>query len=432
MFGMPRRAVKLGLSLSFLCLSFSCLALMGSFSQASGRTVAQSAKAEGAPITVMTINHADATSDVFPEYGYVANAYEKAINAAGGIKDASGVSHKLKVILCEDQNDPNQDAACGRKAVADHVTAVVSAETLNDTTIIPIVAKAHIAWFGDCCGYLSLTENSPDSFDTGSSNDLEVGIGSVTGAVCKSVVFVGLQGPFLASAVTAFKDGLKSQGKSTYTEVDLPATATDYTTQVQQVLQSHPACIAAVGLNQANWFAFLPALQQAEQAQGGAAPRIITDDASLTGVPSTFPQEMQNAVAIGLYPAYNSKPFATYRAALAKYERGVKGDWAGIAAEATWTAYTQFADVVSMMKGNITAETFLKKASHTTDLNSKGLAPPLNFTKPYAKGYTRLFNQSITLYILKNGHADQLGGDKFYNVGKAFFGEYQPLKVAGL
>jgi ABC-type branched-subunit amino acid transport system substrate-binding protein len=381
----------------------------------------------------MTINHADATSNVFPEYGYVANAYEKAVNAAGGITDASGVKHKLNVIICEDQNDPNQDAACGRKAVADHVVAIVSAETLNDTDILPTVAKAHIAWFGDCCGYLSLTENSPDSFDTGSSNDLEVGIGAVTGAVCKSVEFVGLQGPFQASATTAFTDGLKSQGNMTFSEVDLPATATDYTTQVAQILQSHPACIAALGLNQANWFAFLPELQQAEQAQGGAAPRIITDDASLTGVPTTFPQEMQNAIAIGLYPAYNSKPFASYRAAIAKYESSEKkADWSGIAAEATWTAYTQFADVVSMMKGPITAETFLKQASKTTDLNSKGLAPPMNFTKPYAKGYTRLFNQSITLYVIKNGVENQLGGDTFYNVGKAFFGKPQPLHIAGL
>jgi hypothetical protein len=56
----------------------------------------------------------------------------------------------------------------------------------------------------------------------------------------------------------------------------------------------------------------------------------------------------------------------------------------------------------------------------------------MNFTKPYAKGYARLFNQGITLYVLKNGNADQLGGDTFYNVGRAFFGEYQPLKVKGL
>jgi hypothetical protein len=57
------------------------------------------------------------------------------------------------------------------------------------------------------------------------------------------------------------------------------------------------------------------------------------------------------------------------------------------------------------MTGPITNITFKQAVSKTTDLNTHGMVPVINFTKPWAAfpAYQRLFNRTVVFSTIKNG-----------------------------
>jgi ABC-type branched-subunit amino acid transport system substrate-binding protein len=61
------------------------------------------------------------------------------INASGGIN-----GHPLKLDFCDQKFDPNQETACARQMVSDHVSAVVAPSVFFGTGSIPVLAKAGI------------------------------------------------------------------------------------------------------------------------------------------------------------------------------------------------------------------------------------------------------------------------------------------------
>src|SRR6266852_7357133 len=65
------------------------------------------------------------------------------VNAHGG---AGG--HKIQVDTCHDQADPSLSTTCARQAVANHDVAVVAPLILTSGNVIPILAQAHIPYFG--------------------------------------------------------------------------------------------------------------------------------------------------------------------------------------------------------------------------------------------------------------------------------------------
>ena len=89
----------------------------------------------------------------------------KEVNASGGIK-----GKKLKVIVCNDQNDANVAAQCARQAVTDHVAAVVAQTSLVDAAVVPILQAANIPDIGPLAF-------SPG--DTKSTTTVAFGIGTI-------------------------------------------------------------------------------------------------------------------------------------------------------------------------------------------------------------------------------------------------------------
>ena len=78
-----------------------------------------SSSSGGSPIKVMMVGTISSEAFSFPETVNAAQALADQTNAAGGIN-----GHKIQILTCNDQIDPAVAAACGRKAVADHVSAV--------------------------------------------------------------------------------------------------------------------------------------------------------------------------------------------------------------------------------------------------------------------------------------------------------------------
>ena len=105
----------------------------------------------GEPIKLMTIGPVEAPGFSIPSIPVGAQTAIDEINAAGGIN-----GHQVELITCNDQNDPNVAAQCGKQAVDEGVVALVGGLSLFDLNILPALQQAGIPWVG-------LT--SSDSFD---------------------------------------------------------------------------------------------------------------------------------------------------------------------------------------------------------------------------------------------------------------------------
>src|SRR5689334_19655693 len=105
---------------------------------------------KGDPVTIMTIGEFEVAvaGSHNPEVSGAVEARAKAINKAGGLKDATGTAHKLKVEVCNTNNDPNTAAQCARDAVDKHAAAVVGGFSTLSSSIYPVLEAANIPSIG--------------------------------------------------------------------------------------------------------------------------------------------------------------------------------------------------------------------------------------------------------------------------------------------
>jgi ABC-type branched-subunit amino acid transport system substrate-binding protein len=90
-------------------------------------------------VTVAMISQITGPGFGSPEAVTAAKAVVKQINAQGGLG-----GHPIKLVTCNDKGDPTDGGNCARTAVSDHAVAVVEGISLQDTTMLPILAKAKI------------------------------------------------------------------------------------------------------------------------------------------------------------------------------------------------------------------------------------------------------------------------------------------------
>ena len=199
-----------------------------SSSSAAGGTATTAAAATGTPIKIMQIDTLTGPSDNVPQDADAGKATAKAINAAGGIN-----GHPIQLEVCDDKFDPNAAAACARQAVSDQVVAVVALNSAFGGNIIPILAAANIPSVGD--NLISAAEfTSKDVFpiDGGAIT------GSAAMAYADAVAGAKKLRPVLVDVAAAkgllpFIQGVTKlfPGVSMLTDVDVPAQATDVTSQ---------------------------------------------------------------------------------------------------------------------------------------------------------------------------------------------------------
>ena len=138
---------------------------------ASTGTATTAAKLSGDRVKTLTITSIDTQGAAFPNIGITAKAYEKWINARGGIG-----GRPLQVIVCDEHGKPTDAAACGRQAVSEGVTAVVGSFSFLGTNYMPALEKAGIAYFGACCPITAPEWTSEDSFNIGNLPLYAVGL----------------------------------------------------------------------------------------------------------------------------------------------------------------------------------------------------------------------------------------------------------------
>jgi ABC-type branched-subunit amino acid transport system substrate-binding protein len=370
-------------------------------SGSSGSTAAETSSADapkGDPIVTYTITDVNTEGPQYKNIQETARVYQEWVNAHGGI-----AGRPLKANFCDAKGTPTDAAACARKAVQDKAVAVVGNFTFTGDAIVPILDKAGISYFGNCCAISASELTTPSVFPMG--NQPLYGVGLVKRAVddgCKKMTGVIIEG------AEAFKPLLDNAAKNLNTKITkyitLPATARDYSPQVAEATGGGADCIIMI-VSETPYVAWMSAY-----AQSGSDAKMYGPQGNLNKVAVKGNEAAaEGAVVAGMYPDLSLPQWDDYREALDTYKADKAQDYNSLGGMGTWAAYVGFKTIVEEMKGDITAKAFLDQVPKSKFPDGLGgMVPPLDFSKPWKddggpKGFDRLFNRCVIFSQIKDG-----------------------------
>jgi ABC-type branched-subunit amino acid transport system substrate-binding protein len=357
-------------------------------------SASQASAPSGSPIKTMTITSLNSQGPVYPNISITAQAYEKWINAHGGIN-----GHPLQVTVCDDHGKPTEAAACSRQAVAQNVVAVVGSFSFFGTNIMPALIASNIPNFGECCAITPPEWTSTDSFPMGTQPLYAVGL--VKHAVadgCKhinAVIIDGAQGfePVMTNAMKAY-------GKSFGKVIILPPASQDYSPQVAEATGGGADCVVMI-VSETPYIAWNQAWVQSGTKARMYGPQGNLDSVSIKGLGN----KVDGSIIAGMYPDISTAPWADYRQALKNANADPSQDYNSLGGLGTWAAYTGMTEIMDKMSGPINNLTFKDAVAKTTSLDTHGMVPVIDFTKPWTAfpAFSRLFNRTVVYSTIKNG-----------------------------
>jgi ABC-type branched-subunit amino acid transport system substrate-binding protein len=364
-------------------------------SGASSETQAQ--KPQGDPIITYTITDVNTEGPQYKNIQETARVFQEWVNDNGGI-----AGRPLEARFCDARGTPTDAAACARKAVQDKAVAVVGNFTFTGDAIVPILDKANISYFGNCCS-LSAAELTTDTvFPMG--NQPLYGAGLVKRAAedgCKSINGVIIEG---AEAFKPLIDAAAAgSGVKIGKYVTLPATARDYSSQVAQATDGADCLVMIV--SETPYIAWMSAYAQSGSDARMYGPQGNLNEVSVKG----NEQAAEGAVVGGMYPDLALPQWDEFRKALETYDADMSQDYNSLGGMGTWAAYVGFKQVVESIDGEINNETFLAQVPKTKfEDGLGGMVPPLDFSKPWKedggpKGFDRLFNRCVIFSKIEGG-----------------------------
>jgi ABC-type branched-subunit amino acid transport system substrate-binding protein len=358
-------------------------------------TEAAAAAPTGEPINIMTVATLNAAGPTYKNIANTAMAYEKYINARGGIK-----GRPLKVTVCDEQFDPAIATTCARQAVEEGMVSVVGSFTFFAESIVPVISQSDITWFGACCPITPSELTSKHAFNIG--NQPMYAVGAVKRAVddgCKNMNAVIIDGAQIF--VPPMENAAKALGTKFGKTVILPPTAQDYSAEVAQASDGADCVISIISETPfVTW--------NTAWTQSGTEARQYGPQGNLNSVSAKGNEASTDGdVIAGMYPDISTAPWAEYLVALKEGGYDLNElDYNSLGGMGTWAAYVGFTKIAETVEGDLTAKSFFDAASATSSLDLNGMVPVLDFTKEWTdglKGYERLFNRSVVYSKLENG-----------------------------
>jgi ABC-type branched-subunit amino acid transport system substrate-binding protein len=414
-------AVAAGCGSSSSGSSSSGSAQSGASGDSASSSTTAATKLTGAPVKIMTMTPVTASSGtaiISPETAQSAEATTHWINEHGGIG-----GRPLDDIVCNEQSDPNQAAACARQAVADHVIAMVGTYSQYSNEIYPIIQPAGIVNLGE----ITVTNadfSSPISYPIAPGPTVLPGVGELTGEQkqCTKPGLVQIQNTAAAIVQAGIEGGAKEFGAKPAYSITLPANATDFSAQAAQAAHSGN-CLMLFDVP-GNALAFIPAFRSV-----APTTQIIASNNAITAeVAKKLGATLNGTLVPDYFPPYDSPALAQYRSIMAQYPIKYQGsDLSYTNAINAYAAVRVFAEVASKLK-TITPQTFAKALGSDKAVNTFGLTPTLNFTPSgqwVVPPLKRIFNRNMVFEKIENGKFVQIDGG-FHNLSvsgaKAFAG----------
>ena len=386
----------------------------GGSSGGGGGGGSQAKKLSGEPIKAMTIASVNTEGPPFPAIPETAKLYEKWVNDNGGIK-----GRPLQVITCDDRGVAPGATDCARQAVQQKVAAVVGSYTFAAESIVPVLEKGNVAWFGMCCPGTPSELTSKASFPVGSGPLYSTGFTKrAIDDGCKKINAVIIDGaqPYIPLMEGAMKAAGKSFAKK---PIILPATSQDYSPQVAEATGGGADCVLMV-VSEGPYTAWMGPWAQSGTKARMYGPQGNLDSVSIKG----NEQAAEGSVIAGSYPDLSTAPWKDFRAAIDQYNPPDDLDYNSLAGMGTWAGYTAFKKIIEGMSGTVDGKSFMDAAAGMSNLDMGGMVPPLDFTKEWTANppYRRLFNHGVVFSQVKDGKIQPLTTD-FEDVSAAALGQ---------
>lgn len=339
----------------------------------------------GDPIKVMTTASYDNEKIDLKDPIIAAQAAADQINLAGGI-----AGHKVEVVPCNDKADPNGAAACGRKAKAEGVSAVVGGITFDPAILMPILEKAGIPWIASQA--VSAEElSSKFSFPLVAGGLAFAGLANkVADDGCKSIAVVRYDIPVAAGVVAAVKGGLQKKGATVAKDVPVPPTATTFDSVAAELSDADCAITAVPSQS------FLGIAAATRQA--GGKTRFYPVSGTLSGpVLKQGGEALEGTVTSTSFPVESDDVWSDAKAAAPDI------DWTYLYTEGTWVGFQVLADVLKDAKA-VDAASVAKALNSASAVDTGGFTPALDFTKELPMpGLARVFNPTVTFVKVDGG-----------------------------
>ncbi|WP_029429891.1 ABC transporter substrate-binding protein [Blastococcus sp. URHD0036] len=323
------------------------------------------------------------------------------VNANGGIN-----GRPLQSEECNNNNDANTSAQCVRDGLAAGAVADVGSADNFGSASLPVLESAGVARFGNQ-PYNQADFTSPASYPI-----VGGGLGGISGQATFAVEELDAQDisvayldvaagqtlpPLLNAAV------LQPRGLELGTSVGIPIGAADISAQVAASTEGDPDAVL-LALTQDLAAKYIRTARQ--QGYEGA----IVAPAAVFSLPVI--DEQLQGVTDDLYfiggVSQEADDFDDFQAAMK--DAGEEAA-ANEAAYTVWLAVHEFAEIAAGLP-EITPEAFATALSQTTDLDTGGATPPLDFTTPgVALGgqAPRVFNSTSYGLIYEDGELKQTG-----------------------
>ncbi|MEV5979033.1 ABC transporter substrate-binding protein [Streptomyces sp. NPDC052114] len=358
------------------------------------------------PITVMTWAPEKTKATNKPGVPAMAQAYARWVNAHGGLD-----GRELKVLTCNDHNDPVGAADCAREAVDQDVVAVVGAYSQHGRSFLAPLEVAGIPYIG---GY-GITDDefsSPLSYPVnGGEPALMAGNGRQLASRCARVSLVRpdtLAGDELPKLLN---QGLADGHHKPVADIRAPEDSTDLTPQAEQALRSagtRDGCVtAALGARTDTFYDSFRRTRQ-DYPPVRISSVLGSVDQSLVDRTGGASGPYEGAYVTGWYPASGDARWDRMREVIREQAFGdnrVDPSDAGV--QTTWIAYTVLKQTVESLDGDdVTAQSLRRALDGGLRVDTGGLTPPLSWRFEdllAASEFPRLINSGVTFQVVRDG-----------------------------
>ncbi|MGY1503481.1 ABC transporter substrate-binding protein [Streptomyces sp. QTS52] len=377
----------------------SCLAVAGTLLAAGCGGEASSSSTEstalkGAPVKVMVWAPEDIQGSAQPGVRLTAQAYEKWINANGGIKGGP-----LKVLTCNEKGDPNEAEKCAQQAVAEKVVAVVGSYSLAGDRYMPILQKAGIPYLGGT-GVSAAEFSNPLSFPVNGGTPVVFAAHGqqLVQDGCKKIS--GVRYDVAAAAVVSqfLTLGAVSAGGSAPKDIKVPLTATDLAPQVAAATKGSD-CVSVIMGTASGLFVKSYVQSGAKTKLASVVGNLTPQLAESTGGAGS---PLEGSAITGYYPPTSDPAWKDFLAAT-KGDKDI--DPTNGANGTTWVAFKVFTEAVKKLPA-ISAKALVQELDTTSGIDTGGLTPPLTWKTSTAlpiKGLDRIHNTTATELTIRDG-----------------------------
>ncbi|WP_405866903.1 MULTISPECIES: ABC transporter substrate-binding protein [unclassified Streptomyces] len=394
----------------------TCLAVTGALlaagcgGEASGSS-AETSSLKGTPVKVMVWAPENTQGSAQPGVRLTAQAYEKWINANGGIKGGP-----LKVLTCNEKNDPDEAEKCAQQAVAEKVVAVVGSYSLAGDRYMPILQKAGIPYIGGT-GVSAAEFSNPLSFPVNGGTPVVFAAHGrqLVQEGCKKIS--GVRYDLAAAAIVSqfLTLGAVSAGGSAPKDLKVPVTATDLAPQVAAATKGSD-CVSVILGTHSDLFVKSYVQSGAKTKLGSVVGNLTPQLAASTGGSSS---PLEGAAITGYFPPTSDAAWKDFLDAT----KGNKDiDTSNGANETTWVAFKVFTEAAKKLPA-ISAKALVQELNTSSGIDTGGLTPPLNWKASTAlpiKGLNRIHNTTATELTIRDGKVVWAKeGSTFVDVRKA-------------